>query len=112
MADSSYHSRLIPVMVVCGGGSAVITGADRYPGLPLSCPRLPCIFQPECPERSAVGFSVKPDGGWLTVRINSRYQVNGAAPAAAAVEGLGFAIPDQTFVSAGFPVTAHYRLSG
>ncbi|EBS5739805.1 LysR family transcriptional regulator, partial [Salmonella enterica subsp. enterica serovar Eastbourne] len=92
MADSSYHSRLIQ------SWSCVVVAAPSLlarTGIPVSSaelPRLPCISSLSALNGQPWIFR-KPDGGWLTVRINSRYQVNGAAlAAAAAVEGLGFAI--------------------
>lgn len=92
MADSSYHSRLIQ------SWSCVVVAAPALlarTGIPVSATeltRLPCISSLSALNGQPWVFR-KPDGGWLTVRINSRYQVNGAAlAAAAAVEGLGFAI--------------------
>lgn len=92
MADSSYHSRLIQ------SWSCVVVAAPSLlarTGILVSAaelPRLPCISSLSALNGQPWIFR-KPDGGWLTVRINSRYQVNGAAlAAAAAVEGLGFAI--------------------
>jgi len=91
MADSSYHSRLIQ------SWSCVVVAAPALlarTGIPVSAAeltRLPCISSLSALNGQPWVFR-KPDGGWLTVRINSRYQVNGAALAAAG-GGAGGGVP-------------------
>ncbi|GAA0352034.1 LysR family transcriptional regulator [Morganella psychrotolerans] len=92
IADSSYHSRLIqswPSVVVAAPSLLARTG---MPESPSDLTKLPCISSLSALNGQPWIFC-QPDGGLLSLRINSHYQVNsGVLAGAAAIEGVGFAI--------------------
>ncbi|HCM64459.1 MAG TPA: LysR family transcriptional regulator [Morganella sp. (in: Bacteria)] len=92
IADSSYHSRLIqswPSVVVAAPSLLARTG---MPESPSDLTKLPCISSLSALNGQPWIFR-KADGGLLSLRINSHYQVNsGVLAGAAAIEGVGFAI--------------------
>lgn len=92
IADSSYHSRLIQSWASVVVAAPSLLARTGMPESPSDLTKLPCISSLSALNGQPWIFC-KPDGGLLSLRINSHYQVNsGVLAGAAAIEGVGFAI--------------------
>ncbi|WP_413494766.1 LysR family transcriptional regulator [Morganella psychrotolerans] len=92
IADSSYHSRLIQSWASVVVAAPSLLARTGMPESPSDLTKFPCISSLSALNGQPWIFC-KPDGGLLSLRINSHYQVNsGVLAGAAAIEGVGFAI--------------------